>query len=252
MGAVLKGNMIGGLDAKVTKFTFADVRVEAATIIQRACDQLDRAKEEAQNIIEQGKTQAAQAFTQAQKDGYQAGFEQGLAEGRKQGNEQGLEQAKATFTEQAAQLRTTLEEVLKEFQEERNHLMVQAHQDLLALALALAVKVTRRQLQIDPQIVLENIKAAIRLVSSRTRVILKMNPTDIDRYNLMDPEKAQKFLNMDHIKVVKDETVEVGGCIIETENGQIDAQVSTQLENLIRQMAPAMEQTVKTWTSGAE
>jgi len=251
LGAVLKSNTIEGLGAKVAKFNLMDIRAEAAAIIQRACDQLDRAKEEARSIVEQAKIEVEQAKTQAREEGYRSGHEQGLIEGRNEGVAQGLEQAKTEYTEQASQLRAALDAVLHTFEAERNHFMVQAHQELLALALAMAVKITRRQLQIDPEIVLENVKAAVNLVGSRSTVVVGMNPSDIDRFNLLDPEKAEKLLGLQQVKIVPNDTVEAGGCVVRTENGAIDAQVSTQLQNLIHQLAPAMEQTVKAWTSGA-
>jgi flagellar assembly protein FliH len=249
MGMILKSSVIEGSNPRMTRFNLTDVRMEAAAIIQRACDQLDAAKQQAQEIVEQAKTQVEGTRQQAQAEGFQTGHAQGVVEGKKEGRQQALEEARKEFAEQNRQLRANLEQVFSHFEAERNHLMAQAHQDLLALALAIARKVTYRHLEIDPGLVIDNVKTAVNLVASRSLVEVKMNSKDIEQFELLDGEKAGKLLNLDHIKIIKDGNVEAGGCVITTNNGKIDAQVSTQLQNLIHQLAPVMEQQVKTWAS---
>jgi flagellar biosynthesis/type III secretory pathway protein FliH len=252
MGMILKSNVIEGSNPRMSRFNLTDVRVEAAAIVQRACDQLDAAKKQAEDIVEHAKTQVEGTRQQAQAEGFQSGHAQGILEGKKEGRQQALEEARKEFAEQNRQLRTNLEQVFSQFETERNHLMAQAHQDLLALALAIARKVTYRQLEIDPGIVIDNVKTAVNLVGSRSLVEVKMNPQDIERFNLLDEQNAAKLFNLDQIKVITDEHVELGGCVITTNNGKIDAQVSTQLQNLTHQLAPVMEQQVKTWAGNGD
>ncbi len=249
MGMILKSGVIEGSNPRMMRFNLTDVRVEAAAIIQRACDQLDAAKKQAQEIVDHARTQVEGTRQQALAEGFQAGHAQGVLEGKKEGRQQALEEARKEFAEENRQLRANLEDVFNHFETERNHLMAQAHQDLLALALAIARKVTYHHLQLDPGMVLDNVKAAVNLVASRSLVEVRMNQEDIERFKLLDGENTEKLFNLEHIKVIKDENIEAGGCVITTNNGKIDAQVSTQLQNLIHQLAPVMEQQVKTWAS---
>jgi len=239
--------MIETVGPRMTKFNLADVRIEAAAIIQRACDHLEQTKAQAREILDQARAEAQTLRQRAQSEGYQTGHAQGLEQGSKEGQEQGLAQAKKEFTEQSQQLRSTLENILVNFETQRDHFLAQAHQDLLALALAIAAKITHHQVNIDPQVALNNVKSVVGLVHSRSSVLLKMNPKDIERYELLDQQQAEKILNSQHIKVIQDENIEIGGCVLQTENGVVDAQISTQLQNLVRQLAPDMEQAVKSW-----
>jgi len=229
------------------KFSFSDIRAEADEILRQARGELDRAHAEAREIIERAKIQVEGTRQEAQAEGFQSGYKQGLSEGTQKGREQGLEQAKKDFSEQNVRLRGALESLLRTFESDRNHLMAQAHQDLLALALAMAAKVTRRQLQADPDLGLEIIKNAVGLVGSRSAVTIRVNPDDADRFEVLDPELAKSTFGLEQVKVVKDASVEAGGCVVATDNGSIDAQVSTQLDNLIGQLAPALEASVKAW-----
>ncbi len=248
MGTILKYNVVESLKPKITKFNFCDVRAEAAGIIQRACDQLDRAKAEAKEIIEQARKEAEEIRQSVRAEGFQEGFNQGLAEGKKEGTDQAFAQAQKDFAAQNQQIRTMLENLLRTFEDERDHLITQSHQDLLALALAIAGKITHEQIKIDPQIVLENVRSAVKLVASRSAVQVRMNPSDIDRFGLIDPEEAEKLLHLKHVRIVKDPSVEEGGCVVATDHGTIDGQVTTQIDNMIRQLSPAMEETIKKWS----
>jgi flagellar assembly protein FliH len=247
MGSILKSSLIEGSSPRVSRFNLTDVRVEGAGILQRACDRLEEAKKEAAAIVDQARGEAQAVREQARAEGFQAGHDAGVLEGKTHGRQEGLDEARKEFAAQNIQLRTNLEQIFGRFESERNHLMGQAHQDLLALSLAIAHKITYRQVAIDPGLVLENVKAAVNLVASRSGVEVKMNPKDIERFELLDAEQAGKLLNLGHVKIIGDETVENGGCVITTNNGKIDAQVSTQLQNMIHQLAPIMESQVKTW-----
>lgn len=249
MGAILKQGMIESSSPRISRFNLTDVREEANGIIKRACDELEAAKTQAQVILEQARQEGEAIRRQAQAEGFASGHAEGMEVGKKDGHQQGLENARAEFAEQNRQLRAELEELFTRFEAERNHLIAQAHQDLLALALAIAQKITHRQIEIDPGFVLDNAKAAVHLVASRSGVEVRMNPKDLDRFELLDAEKAGKLLGLEHVKVIKDEVVECGGCVIGTNNGKIDAQVSTQLQNLIHQLAPLMEQQTRTWAA---
>lgn len=252
MGAILKNNVIESLEPRMVRFNLSDVRAEAAAIVSRAHDELDQARAEARAIVEQARAEAEQLRAQAHEQGFQTGRAEGIEDGRSAGRAEALAQAQQEFAQENAQLRAALAAVLDAFETERNHLLAQAHQDLLALALAIAVKVTRRQLDVDPGIAVENVKSAVGLVGSRSVVELRMNPADVDRFELLDAEQARKLLNLRNVTVLKDEGVEPGGCILHTQNGQVDAQVATQLDNLVRQIAPAMAATVDAWTRSGD
>jgi flagellar assembly protein FliH len=245
--------MVSGLGARFTKFNLADVRVEADHMLQLARDEAERIKAQARDELHQAGEQAEVLRRNAHKEGFQQGYTEGLESGKKQGSEQAyaqtFEEAKKEFADQNRGVLDSLSALFTTFETERDHIIAQAQQELLALALTVAARVTHHQLTIDDQIVLENIKAAVSLVSSRSSVIVKINPTDLKRFELMDAEKAQKLLNVRHVEVIGDETVDIGGCVVQTENGSIDAQVSNQLETIIRQLAPAMEETVRRWSA---
>jgi len=249
MGAILKGNIVASTEAKPCRFNLADIRAEASEIIKRACDELDKAKLQAEQIKKQAELDAAKIKELAQKDGFEKGFQEGLQAGKEQGRQEALEQSRAEFVRQSSTLIQNLNTVIDKFQGEREYLLAEAHQELVGLAIAIASKVIKKQLKVDSSIVAENIKSAISMIADKTSVIVRLHPKDIERLNLIAPEQAAKLTGLAHIQIQSDESIEEGGCVIQTKSGNIDAQISKQIEKIVYQLSPDMKENIENWSS---
>jgi flagellar assembly protein FliH len=90
-------------------------------------------------------------------------------------------------------------------------------------------------------VVVNNVIQALRKLKSRGEVLVKVNLEDVD----MTSEHVKDFMrmveNVKSVTVVEDTTVDKGGCIIETDFGEIDARISSQLQEIeekILELAP--------------
>jgi flagellar assembly protein FliH len=253
VGAVLKNNLVEGLNAKVTIFNVTDIREEADRMIRHAAEEARTVKAQADEAIKLAQAQAVEIKLTAQKLGFDEGYALGLEEGKKQGSETAyadtFAQAKKDFAAQIQQVQTALAASLGKFEAERDQMITSAQQELLTLALAVAVKITHKQFEVDPSVVVENVKAAVGLVASRTSAVLRVNPGDIDKFQNLNAEKLQELFNLQHVRMIKDDAVAPGGCIVQSDNGQIDAQLTTQIESIIAHLAPAMAGTIRRWAS---
>lgn len=256
MGTILKNNLVEGMTAKFSRFNLADVREEAAHILRQARQQADELKAQADKLLEQANADAMEIRQSAQKEGFEQGYTLGLEEGKKQGFEkshtESFELSQKEFANQIQQVHSALTNTLTQFEAERDQMITSAQQDLLALALAVAVKITHKQFEVDPSVVMENVKTAVGLVASRSSIVLRMNPVDMERFETFDAEKLQQLFNLQHVRMIKDDTVEIGGCIVQTDNGKIDAQLTTQIHNIIKHLAPAMTETINQWLATPE
>jgi flagellar assembly protein FliH len=97
------------------------------------------------------------------------------------------------------------------------------------------------------EIVLANIKAALEKVRSRGTVTIKVNLSDIEATTA----HKEAFLRLIEttatgagevaLQIHEDSSVDAGGCIVETDFGEIDARVSAQLleiETRILEISP--------------
>ena len=73
---------------------------------------------------------------------------------------------------------------------------------------------------------------ALRKVKGRGNILIKVNMLDVK----LTTEHKKEFIDMvegaKSIQIVEDTTVDPGGCVIETDFGEIDARISSQLAEL--------------------
>ena len=170
------------------------------------------AHQEAKEIVEQAKKQAAGIVDKAKQE-----REATLAEARRQGREEGLAQAT---------------EIIVRAKKEAGECLARCEPDVVKLALSVAEKIIGRTLDAQPDLVLYIAAQAIESVRQQRELVLRVNPGDAQllrdsRKKLMDLLGRTK-----DIAVREDPEVARGGCIIETENGTVDAQLKTQLQML--------------------
>jgi flagellar assembly protein FliH len=107
-------------------------------------------------------------------------------------------------------------------------------QELLQLALGVAKKVVRAEVQERPEVWLEMIRAAVRGAVDRDRIRVRV-PAPVAAY--LTEQFADLRSRLDDVKeltVVEDPTLLEGGCVIETQFGELDIGIGTQLEQIER------------------
>lgn len=126
-----------------------------------------------------------------------------------------------------------LSEHLLDAREKRDTALAEVERDVLRLAVKLAEKIIGREIERDDTTLTEMVATALRNVRQHETVVIRVNPADMPviqahRENL-DPAGRARFLD-----IVPDPRVSHGGCIIESDSGKIDAQLTTQLRVLER------------------
>jgi flagellar assembly protein FliH len=105
---------------------------------------------------------------------------------------------------------------------------------VIETAYELAKKIIQREVG-EQTIINENIRIAINKIIGANEVRLKLNPKDLDELT----EESKNILHsssFNKIKIEADERIERGGCFIETEIGNVDARIGTQLSELRRKL----------------
>ena len=159
---------------------------------------VDEARLEADRIIQNAGKEAERVLENA----YREGIERSLAEFEKQ---------------------------LFEIREIRLNVFRDAERDLLQLAVRIAEKILGNELTSNKKAITDIVSTALRNARQRERVTVSVNPDDLARLD----REAETFSSDERIRVlnfVADPAVPVGGCVIETEVGKIDALLETQFK----------------------
>lgn len=131
--------------------------------------------------------QAAQqeGFEQGQADGFQQGIEQGKAEGfqlghqegQEQGYQDGLAQGQALIQEQVA----TFMALANQFAQPLDLLNTQVEKQLVDMVLTLTKEVVHVEVQTNPQVILDTVKASVEALPILGHAItLKLHPEDVE------------------------------------------------------------------------
>ncbi|MCX6169907.1 MAG: FliH/SctL family protein [Ignavibacteriales bacterium] len=109
---------------------------------------------------------------------------------------------------------------------------------VIETAFEVAKKVVQREVS-ENTIINENVRFAINKIMGANEIRLKLNPADVEELN----EATKKLIHggsFNKIKIEPDERIELGGCLIETEIGNVDSRISTQLSEMQRQLEDSL------------
>jgi flagellar assembly protein FliH len=170
-------------------------------------------------------------FEDGRREGYEAGFSKGYAAG--------IEQALAEHQEKLLAATEALLAAQAQFDQVTAELQSQVLPDCVELALCVARRITKRQAQIDPQVLAANLEQAIKMVIGCTRLRITFHPDDRGTIMQVLERLSFSFPAAQSAEIVEDQSVARGGCRLQTEHGSVDADINAQLDRLVEQLLPA-------------
>ncbi len=135
--------------------------------------------------------------------------------------EEGFNEGLKKWNEQLALLEKEMSAIRKEMEEAT-----------VPLVLAALRKIIGRELEINPQAIVDVVVTALKRVSQQHKIVIHVNPSDLEIVDQYRQRLKDVFEHLHSLTISPRADVEKGGCIIETETGILNAQLSHQLEAL--------------------
>lgn len=186
---------------------------------------LEEAQKEARRIVEEAEKKA-EAIRQA---AYEAGW--------REGEKAAQETLRRSWEEKLA----VFERMIREFTKTREHNWQALQEPLVDLVFALAEKVIQREAERAP-FVGETIERALLRLARRERVIVRVNPEECTLVRDMKDDLFRRIDGLEFLEVKEDPRVARGGCIVETQFGNVDARVETQMAILREEIVRCLEE----------
>lgn len=114
-----------------------------------------------------------------------------------------------------------------------------AEQEVLELALKVAQKIIGRDLEREPEVLMDIVANCTEAARSSKAMILRVHPEDGKLLREKRPRLMELIGRAVDLSIRDDSEVERGGCMIQTEYGKIDGQIRTQFEMLRNVLMPA-------------
>ena len=179
-----------------------------ASSVPASKEQIIEAKNEAQKIINNAVREADRIRAEANE----AGREEGRAES-------------VTHIEEAME---TLNQSIKE----RKIIIKDSENELLRLALKIAEQIIRSEVSLHRDVCLNIVSEAIARVSDREQIIVKVNREDAEYLKRYKDRLAGMLDGVKSFSILEDQSIEPGGCVIETNLGFVDSRIPTKLKSI--------------------
>lgn len=194
---------------------------------ERAKKDLEKAKQDAEQIIERSKLEVERMVKEAEMrvaeiehEAYQKGYDAGREVGFKKGQSE------------VRRLIDRLGMIVGQAIDVREEIIAASEKQMVDMILMVARKVIKDEVVERKEVVLNNIREALRRIKDRDRVNIRVNFADLELTTAHKDELIKMMESLRKVNIYEDSRVDRGGCIIETDVGSIDARISTQLKEI--------------------
>ncbi|TWT39414.1 FliH/SctL family protein [Blastopirellula retiformator] len=217
--SVIKAEQLQGEDRdfSAVAFNFEDVT-------DRAQGELAKIKQYAAKLIQEAQKEAAAIRQQA------------ATAGQADAMKKAQQTLKTQVDQQAATVIPALQQIVKELTEAKQTFLKEWENAALHVACSIAEKIIRKELSERPEIGIEMIRETIKLASGCGEITVHMNPSDIDAMDQGASNSANVLRKLSPSQVTPDASLSRGGCRVETQFGEIDGQIETQLQRIEEQL----------------
>ena len=159
------------------------------------------------NLVSRAQEEAENIKKSAFEEGYRIGLEKAAAD---------IEQFKANFIQFMGAPKEVFEYIAP---------------DILEISIDIAKKIIKKEVESDPQVLIETIMDVLKSVSkNEPKVNIRVRPQSAQFVKDTLPTVTYQYGIDAKINVIADPSIEEGGCIFQTNNGIVDASIDTQIE----------------------
>ncbi|HEY2545798.1 MAG TPA: FliH/SctL family protein [Candidatus Acidoferrum sp.] len=166
-----------------------------------------------------------------------------LEQREKQGFEQGLQEGEARMKnimgQALAASRVGVVKAVEEFKVQRESYFNRIEPEVVQLALSIARKILHREVQMDPLLLAGMVHVALEKVEQGTRVRLRAHPDEIHFWNKHFSDASALSVSPE---IIGDATLQRGECALETEIGNTQICLDTQLKEIEQGFFDLLEQ----------
>lgn len=186
----------------------------------------------AETVIEEARNRAAEVLQRGAEEAAAARV-RAVAEGLDQGYREGVGAARA---ELAAAL-ALVQQIAQDGKALRDRLLAGCEREIVELVIGGVEAVLGAQVRANPELVTETVRRALDRAGAQNLVRIRVSPQD---QALVAAWVSERSGDAPAWEVDSDGTIGVGGCVIDTEAGQVDARLDAQVAQIARTLRAAV------------
>ncbi len=225
-----KEEMISEARSEAERIT-NEAEEEAFRRIREKTEEANTTKQEAEEAAEQTRQDAEaekeRIIAEAQENAKQIEAE-AWQRGQKEGREAGIEEGKGEIQRVIDRFHVVLSKAI----ERRNEIIQESETQVVNLVLSIAKKVIKVISENQKNVVINNITQSLQKLQQKSDIIVRVNLADLKIATKHKEDILKMAERVQTITIAEDATVDPGGAIIETDFGEIDARIASQLREI--------------------
>nr|WP_267917409.1 flagellar assembly protein FliH [Borreliella afzelii] len=214
-----------------SKRLIEEAKVEANQVLEAAKQEADLLQREAiykKESIETESNAEIERLAREYEEKLKTDLEIATAKGREEGYSKGYESGFEDFDKLMRKFHSIIASLIAE----RKGILESSSGQIVSLVMQIAIKVIKRITDSQKDIVLENVNDALKRVKDKTQITIRVNLDDLDIVRHKKSDFISRFDVIENLEIIEDPNIGKGGCIIETNFGEIDARISSQLDKI--------------------
>ncbi|WP_215537070.1 flagellar assembly protein FliH [Borreliella bavariensis] len=208
-----------------------EARIKANEVLETAKQEADLLQREAiykKESIEAESNTEIERLAREYEEKLKRDLEIATAKGREEGYSKGYESGFEDFDKVMRKLHSIIASLIAE----RKNILESSSGQIVSLVMQIAIKVIKRITDSQKDIVLENVNEVLKRVKDKTQITIRVNLDDLDIVRHKKSDFISRFDIIETLEIIEDPNIGKGGCIIETNFGEIDARISSQLDKI--------------------
>jgi len=157
-----------------------------------------------------------------------AGYDKGVQDGKALGAADGEKKAMAKFDANLKNLQASAQQTLESLALQQKENFAKIEKAVAEIAIAIAKRVFCEEAAQNPNIIARAIKEAFTFLGQEEKLKVRLNPKDLETAEKTEDIWKPILNSLKSIDLVIDNTIEQGGCLLESENGSsIDMRLKT-------------------------
>jgi len=155
-------------------------------------------------------------------------YDKGIQDGKALGTADGEKKAMEKFNENLKKLQTDIEKTFESFALQQKEIFEKIENATAEIAIAIAKRVFCEEAAQNPNIIARAIKEAFTFLGQEEKLKIRVNSQDIETAERTESVWKPMLNSLKSIELVIDNSIEQGGCLLESENGSsIDMRLKT-------------------------
>ncbi|MNJ93213.1 flagellar assembly protein H [compost metagenome] len=207
------------MDYLAEKKRGSDFRMNEAIRIQTGVDMVEQSNEE-----EKVEAAALEKLKEIQEGAYQEAYQLGLEEGRKEAFDK--------VSAEIAERMNALDQLLNSIKDLKKDMTNFNESHLIQVAFQMAARLAKTELETNNPAMVDILRDAVGLAQDEEDITVRVAQNQFEFLEELKKETGREFEFIKRIKFEPSPDVTEGGCIVETNYGEVDARIEQRIQQL--------------------